>query len=61
MPADRTQLNRERIDALTEILEEAGIATSEHVVALRDAEEIGEAPAIAEAARQGEPPGREVP
>jgi len=53
MPVDRTQLNRERIDALFELLEEEGIGSTEHVAALRKAEAPGEAAEIAQANRNG--------
>lgn len=56
MPADQRQINRERIDALTELLEESGIGPTEHIAALRDAEEIGDASEVAAANRQGGKP-----
>jgi len=59
MPPDQTQLNSERIDALAELIEQANVGPPEHVAALRDVEEIGEAAAVAEAHRNGEPPGNQ--
>lgn len=59
MPPDRTQLNRERIDALFDLLEEANIGPTEHMAELREVKGIGEAAEVAEAHRNGRaPPGK---
>jgi|GEM_PF-3222016 hypothetical protein len=43
MPADRTQLNEERIDALAELLAEAGLLDREVAEEVTNAEHPGEA------------------
>lgn len=48
MPADRTQLTTERIDALVEVLADANLIDEATRADLQEVEEIGEAHQIAE-------------
>jgi hypothetical protein len=56
MPADRTQLPEERQDALIEVLVAQGILPEDWASSLESTEQIGDGPAVAEAAREGRGP-----
>lgn len=56
MPADRTQLNSERIEALTEALVASGALSRDWADSVKATEQIGEGTEIAEQARAGSGP-----
>lgn len=53
MPADRTQIANERIDALVEMLEAEGVIPTEHADELKNANGIGRAAEVAQAHARG--------